>query len=192
MGDVEGVAEPGDTTEGATADPAEGTEAPDSASASTAEAETPMRPAYGESPPVRADASNPQAAQTYAALQPETRDHRLLSVLAEPTPFDPASFRRDPQPWLDRVEPARAWRPAQPGPSVPRLARLSAPVVTIAQGTSTVLRLRAAPGALVTFASVDLGAFDNGLPAINVQADEAGLATARFHAVAGTLYDTDI
>ena len=60
------------------------------------------------------------------------------------------------------------------------------------QGQSIPLRVRATPGAPVTFTSFDLGQFENQLTSITVQADKQGIATARFVGSSGTINDVNI
>src|SRR5690606_10279160 len=54
------------------------------------------------------------------------------------------------------------------------------------------LRVRAVPGAPVTFTSLDMGAFQNRLASITVRADGEGVAVARFTGTPGTLGLTNV
>jgi hypothetical protein len=165
--------------------------APDTGAVDAAAAGAPVLPAYGETPAIAHEA-HPQAAAAYRALQSGSRDHALLSVLAEPTPYPAQGTPTERDAWFARAEPARAFRPAEPGEGVPRLEQLSPYAVTIPQGGSTELRVKTTPGGPVTWSSMDLGAFENQLPCITVQADAEGIARAIFTAPPGTLHETDI
>lgn len=146
---------------------------------------------YGRVRPVAAN-TNKTVAAVAKAMQPETRDKRQLTVLAEPTPWDRATYIKDPAAYTEISEPARAFRPAQPAADVPRLERIGSNAVRLKQGTSTELRVRTEPFMPVTFTSLDMARFGNQLTSQTVAADKFGIATVTFHAATGTLYDTDV
>lgn len=145
---------------------------------------------YGTTPPVPRDA-NPHVRSVAEALETGEYPERL-SPLHTPKPFDREAYLADPQAYLDVVEPGRVWQVAQPGPGIPRLSSLSRPLNRIEQGQSIVLKVKAIPGAPVTFTSFDLGAFENQLTSITVQADAEGVAAATFTGTPGTYNDVNI
>ncbi len=145
---------------------------------------------YGELPRLEPDA-NVHVESAAEALRDETHAERL-SVLVRPAKFSLKAFKADPQAYLDVVEPGRVFQAAQPGPGVPRLRTVSDRRQQIAQGDSATLRVVVPPGAPVTFTSFDAGAFQNGLTSISVQADQQGLAEAKFLATPGTIADVHI
>lgn len=138
----------------------------------------------GVSQPVPADA-NPMVASLVEAQRTRQHPERISSFI-HPKPFDADAYRQDPQAYVNVVEPGRVWQPAQPGPGVPRLIHLSRTLVEIEQGETVSLRVKAIPEAPVTFTSFDLGAFQNRLASITVQADAEGIAVARFTGTPGT------
>ena len=146
---------------------------------------------YGGIEPVAKDA-NIQVAAVHAAMQPATRDVRKLTVMAEPTAFNPAAFRENPSAYVNSVEPARAFRPAQPGQGVPVLRSVGGTFFEVKQGSTIDLKVKTLPHQPATFTSLDLGSFANRLTSETVVADSAGIATARFIATTGTLFETDV
>ena len=130
---------------------------------------------YGTTQPVRPDA-NPQAASVGEALKNRNHPERLSPIIT-PAPFDLAAYQRNPQAYLNVIEPGRVFQVAQPGPEVPRIAPLSPLAVAIPQGSSTPLQVRVPPGMPVTFTSFDLGRFaENQLTSITVAANDQGVA----------------
>lgn len=146
---------------------------------------------YGRVRPVRTDV-NATVAAVHKAIQPATRDARQLTVMAEPTKWDRATYLKNPAAYNDISEPARAFRPAQPAKGMRRLQRIGSNAVRIKQGTTIKLQARTEPGMPVTFTSVDMARFGNQLTSQTVAADKSGIATVDFIAATGTLYDTDI
>lgn len=144
----------------------------------------------GNSPAVPADA-NPQTRSVAEALR--TRKHpERLSPMIPPKPFDAEAFQANPQAYLDVVEPGRVFQVAQPGPGVPPLRRLSPGYQGVTQGDTVMLRVKTTPGSPVSYTAFDLGAFENRLTSISVQADEQGIAQAEFRATPGTVEDVHI
>ena len=137
----------------------------------------------GVTQPVQGDA-NPQAASVMQALQ-DGRHPERLSLMIPPKPFDPAAYARDPQAYLDVVEPGRVFQTAQPAAGVPHLEPVGATAARLKSGASTTLAVRAAPGAPVSWAALDLGSFANQLNATTVRADEQGVARVEFTATPG-------
>jgi hypothetical protein len=123
----------------------------------------------------------------------ETGQHpERLSSFIQPEPFDAESYGRDPQAYLDVVEPARVFQPAQPGPGVEVLRQLSPRFTRIKQTESTKLRVQAVPDAPVTFTSFDLGKFQNQLTSVTVAANNKGIAEAEFFGRTGTYSNVNI
>lgn len=144
----------------------------------------------GRIQPIRADA-NPHVASIAKALR-ERKHPERFSTLIQPTPFDVKTYRRDPQAYINTIEPGRVYQPARPGPNVPRIASIGRSHPVIAQGESVVLRVKAVSQAPVTFTSFDSGAFENQLSSITVEANEDGIAEARFTATPGTISNVNI
>lgn len=141
--------------------------------------------------PVKPDAT-PQVKSAVEAIRAKNRPERL-SVTALPKAFDREAFAADPKTYLEVVEPGRVWQTAQPGPDVPRLGGVSPRFAEIAEGESVALQVSAPPGAPVTFTSFDLGTFEaSQLTSITVQANDEGLAEAKFVASPGTSGDVHI
>ena len=145
---------------------------------------------YGVTPMVKPDA-NPQAASVAEALASKTHPERLTPAIL-PAAFDPEKYQADPQTYINTIEPGRVFQPAQPGEGVFPLRTLTPRLVRSEQGQSVPLRVRATPGAPVTFTSFDLGQFENELNSITVQADGNGIATVRFTGSGGTINDVNI
>lgn len=121
------------------------------------------------------------------ALEKRMNPERL-SASFMPEAFDTETFKRDPQAYLDVVEPGRAFQTLRPGDDVPALEAIGSngDYVEVFEGETAVLLVEAPPGAPVTFTSLDAGAFENSLPSITVQANRSGRARAVFEATAGT------
>lgn len=145
---------------------------------------------FGQKPPTDPDA-NPQTRSVFEAIEGK-RDLQRVSALLPATPYDPEAFRADPESYLSVVEPGRAFQVAQAEPGTPALASLSDHYSEVRQGEAVELAVAAPPGSPVSFTSLDLGQFDNGLTATSVRADEEGRAAATFVATPGTLNDVDI
>lgn len=156
---------------------------PDQAAAPAIVAVPPSPRGVGVVEPVSGEA-NPQAASVLQALQ-DGRHPERLSLMIPPKPFDPAAFARDPQAYLDVVEPGRVFQTAQPAAGVPHLEPVGATAARLASGASTTLAVRTAPGAPVSWAALDLGSFANQLNATTVRADEHGVARVAFTATPG-------
>lgn len=131
------------------------------------------------------DDGNPQVASVREAMRTKAHPERVSSMIL-PAPFDAAAFRTNPEQYLNVIEPGRVWQVAQPGPGVTRMTSVSSEYSIIEQGQSVALKVKTAPNAPVTFTSFDLGAFDNQLTSMTVQADHAGLAKVTFVGTGGT------
>lgn len=140
---------------------------------------------YGRTPPVKPDA-NPNVKSVAEALQTKTHPERLTAMVA-PKPFNKDEYKKNPQAYLDVVEPGRVYQSAQPGPGVPVLQPAGSRYAMLVQGKSTTLSIKALPGVPVTFTSFDLGRFENQLTSITVAADASGVAKTQFLATPGTI-----
>lgn len=138
----------------------------------------------GRSPKLPAD-TNPQVAAVLETLKTGEHPERVSPSVPLPD-FDAESYRSDPSAYVAKVEPGRVWQAAQPGEGVPVLKSLTSTYKRIKQGESVRLRVKAQPGAPVTFTSFDLGAFENRLPSITVAANDKGEAEAAFTGIPGT------
>jgi hypothetical protein len=135
--------------------------------------------------------ANAQVASVVEAARTGKHPERLSSLVL-PKPFDRAAYAANPRAYLDVIEPGRVFQSAAPGPGVPVLDSLGAEMLSMSRGTPVELKVKAAPGAPVTYHSSDLGAFDNQLTTITVRSDEQGVAVAQFHATPGTIGDCNI
>lgn len=115
-----------------------------------------------------------------------------LSPLIPPAPFDREAFVRDPQAYLDVVEPGRVFQSADEGEGLRSLEPEGPVHLEAAPRGSVRLAVKGEPLSPVTFTSFDRGAFDNELGSITVLADAAGEASVRFVATAGTIDDVNI
>jgi hypothetical protein len=140
--------------------------------------------AIGRTQPINPD--RPGAASVIEALNTGTHPERL-SVAHAPAPFDPVAFAKNPQAYLDIVEPGRVFQPAKPASDVPSLMAIADHRQRIRQGEQAELAVKGAPLGPVTFTSLDLGTFaENGLASVTVRADEHGEARVRLVAGPGT------
>lgn len=145
---------------------------------------------YGQTPRIPVNA-NPQVAQVAAALKSGKHPERVTSAIT-PAPFDRVAYEKNPQAYLSVVEPGRVWQPAQPGPGVARIKAHNGPLTVTEQNAPVTLQVEAVPHAPVTFTTLDLGEFENRLTSITVQADNQGLAQAKFTGTPGTINDVHI
>ena len=150
----------------------------------------PMIHGYGKTPAVNPDA-NPNTRSVAEAIK-ENKFPERLTPMVPPKPFDAKAFAKDPQAYLDVVEPGRAFAPAQPGKGVPRIKPLSPYFQKVEQGGTVKLQTTGKPGMPVTFTSLDLGQFSNQLTSVTVLANEKGIAEAEFIATPGTISDVRI
>ncbi|MBE7461894.1 MAG: hypothetical protein HS116_00245 [Planctomycetes bacterium] len=140
---------------------------------------------------VKADAS-PQARSVAEAFKSGNAGSKV-SILLPPQPFDAQAFEREPERYLNSIEPGRVFQTAQPGPQVPALTAEGDRFIRLAPGASTKLTVKAPPRAPVSFTSLDMGSFaESKLNSVTVRADEQGVATANFVASAGTTGDVNI
>ena len=144
----------------------------------------------GRTKPVRSDA-NPHVASVARALK-EKKFPERLSAFARPKNFDRAAYKRNRKEYLETIEPGRVFQPAQPGRDVVPIKSIGSSRHSAVQGEWVTLRARAVPGAPVTFTSFDLGAFENQLPSITVEANRGGVAEAKFKGTPGTINNVNI
>lgn len=154
------------------------------------ESNIPTKVLHGFSPPVSPTA-NKQVEGVYAALRDRTSPN-AFSSFATAKPFDAEAYKKDPQAYIETVEPSRVFSPAQPGEGVKAIRPNGSIYHDVRQGESVALSVETEPGAPVTFTSFDLGFFSNELTSITVQADDKGIASAQFTAGGGTIDDLKI
>jgi hypothetical protein len=134
--------------------------------------------------------SNPQNKSVLDAAKTKSHPERL-SPMVKASPFDRDAFFKNPKAYLDVCEPGRVWQASREA-NAPVLRPESAAIVLIHPLGSVELAVLGAPNAPVTFTSVDLGQFSNGLTSITVQADDAGRASTVFTASEGTTAGVNI
>jgi len=144
----------------------------------------------GFAPGIRPDANANAASVAEAARS--GRNPERMSLLIAPKPFDPAVFSANPQQYLDVIEPGRVFQSAQPGVGVPVLEIKGVGSRQIPVGGSCELTVSTAPQAPVTFTTMDLGTFSNGLTTITVRADATGEARATYAASGGVIAEVKI
>ena len=133
---------------------------------------------------VRADA-NAQVVSVNDAIKTKSHPSRL-SPLIQPAKFDPAAYRNNPHAYLDVAEPGRMFTSAQPAADTPRIRQMTPLLQDVQSGQGVSLKVKAAPNWPVTFTSVDLGQFGNGLNTVTVEANDVGVAETTFYASKGT------
>lgn len=152
----------------------------------------PSDPRFGTVEPVKGNA-NAQTAGVLEALKTRTHPENLSIMHPPETPFDKAAFEKNPQAYLDVVQPGRIFQTKQPGQDVTALKVLGDGYYRVKQGDAVKLTTQGEPLSPITFTSTDLGAFaENKLNSITVRADEKGVATVTFVATPGTLNDVNI
>ena len=117
--------------------------------------------------------------------------HRLTSLISAPD-FDRVQFEKDPDTYLNTIEPGRIWQSLEPAEGIVPINRTSDFYVEVLQGEKINLETKTDPKVPVTFYSPKLGQFSNGLSMITVRADENGVARAAFLASSGTRGEIDI
>jgi hypothetical protein len=135
------------------------------------------------------------AAVTAHVKRVQSGDLAAVSSSARLPPFDADAYRADPSAYLERIEPARIWQVADEGPGIRPLTTAdgaTAVGLPLDQGASLTLTVQTEAGWPVSFLSLDMGAFGNGLTAQTVQADANGFARAVFTATPGTVADVRV
>jgi hypothetical protein len=147
---------------------------------------------YGVTKPVSKDL-NAQTKSVHEALKTGKYPERLHVKMS--IPFNLVEYNKDPQKYIDTIEPGRVYRPAQPSKDTPVLSRASESFAIIKHGESVELSVQLSnkkASQPVTFTSLDLGRFENQLTSINVITDNNGLATTKFYGAEGTIDDVSI
>ena len=128
---------------------------------------------------------HPQARAAVDAAREDHNRYRLTEAV-DPPRFDEAELKRRGEgylaDYLKETAPGRVYQVKEPGRGVPALVEVGPLDLELPEDGAVRLRVRAAPEAPVTFATQDLGVFDNGLTSITVLADRRGLAAVRFNA----------
>lgn len=147
--------------------------------------ENPPKVPHGFSPAVEPD-TNANTKAVFAALKDRSKPSRFSSFVPS-EPFDAKAYAENPQAYLDTVEPARVFSPAEPAEGVNPIRAADKRYFRVVQGESVRLAVIAEPKSAVTFTSQSLGFFDNQLTSQTVQADDKGVASANFTAGGGTI-----
>lgn len=154
----------------------------------------PPRKRQGYSPSVDPE-SNEQTQLVAEALKSREKPERFSSFVVK-RGFDAEKFRAEPAKYAAEyasvVEPGRVFAPAQPGDGVSVLRAESSRFHRVKQGEALRLSVEAVPNAPVTFASQDLGQFENQLSSVTVVANEQGIASATYTASGGTIDEVQI
>ena len=149
---------------------------------------------YGETPYVKVDAT-PQT-KSLAAIVASGQDLGRLSALGQVDGFDVEKYRNDPKyrmAYLETPISARVFSPAQPGDGVDHIERVSPKSMRILQGEVVLLKVKTQPKMPVTFSSFNLGRFHGSqLTTTTVEADDKGVALAKFEAPTGTAGDVNV
>jgi hypothetical protein len=149
----------------------------------------------GQTPRPRVEAQIPdtwQKARAQVAETMKTAPERL-SPGARLEPFDKAGFEHDPEAYLSRIEPARCYQSAKPGPDTPVLDAVSPLRTSVTWRNATALWVKTVPNAPATFTAFGGGYFtDNGVGTVSVRADARGLAVAHFTADPGIAGDVSV
>ncbi|MFT3765338.1 MAG: hypothetical protein QM820_07465 [Minicystis sp.] len=109
---------------------------------------------------------------------PERLDPKIV-----PASFEKGLWKRDPQAYLDVVEPGRVWQSNEAAGADP-LRPAGVTEMNVVAGDRVRLSVLGVSNAPVTFTSFDGGALDNGLASITVRARPDGVAAAAFYATA--------
>jgi hypothetical protein len=105
-----------------------------------------------------------------------------LDPKVAPAPFDHASWDRDPQAYLDVVEPGRVWHTAEESSGAEPLDPDSPLVQTVEPGGQVKLAVVSEPLSPVTFTVQGDGQLDNGLSSITLRANPSGYARVVYSA----------
>ncbi|MDP1560320.1 MAG: hypothetical protein Q8M16_02880 [Pirellulaceae bacterium] len=145
----------------------------------------------GRSPEIDPNTNADTRSVAEALAKPEKFPERLSPAFPA-KPFDLDGFKADPKAYLTTVEPGRIWQSLEKAEGVSQLSRQSPLYQTLIQGETVALRVKAIPGAPVTFHSFDLGHFENRLTTTSVQAGDDGIASVNFTASGGTFGELNI
>lgn len=154
-------------------------------------------PAAAQAPAPAADipASPPAHPYVITATDPNPRVQSILEAkrtgrfperltpLVAPKPFDASAWERDPESYLNVVEPGRVEQASQ-DPNAPAITTTEPPRIRhVPTGETLVLKVRAVPGAPVSWACTRGGLFaESKVGAVTVRADADGIASVTFFA----------
>ncbi|MEK7415904.1 MAG: hypothetical protein AAB263_21590, partial [Planctomycetota bacterium] len=138
------------------------------------------------------DDPNPRAQSILEAHRTKQFPERLTPLVA-PKPFDRAAWERDPQAYVNVVEPGRVSQ-ASEDVNAPVIAALDGHrLPRVALGSLTVMRVQAAPYAPVSWVTTSGGVFtESKVGAVTVRADAHGVAQVTFYATPGLTGATSI
>ena len=125
--------------------------------------------------------------RSIAEAKKSGKNPERFSAMIQPKSFDRAAFERDPQAYLDVVEPGRVFLTAKPSMEVKQLLAKGSSSVTMPAGGSVELVVVGEPGGPVSFTAFDGGIFENKLNSITVRCDEKGEAKVTYTATRGTV-----
>jgi hypothetical protein len=135
--------------------------------------------------------ANPATVAIADAISAGSAPSRLAPMFL-PKPFVLSDYQQNPTAYLEVHEPGRVFQSAQPAPGVPVIEAASMLDHVLKQGEAVRLSVKVPADSPATFASFDIGTFDNGLAAITVAADDSGVATASFNASPGKVGEVNI
>ena len=138
------------------------------------------------------DDPNPRAQSIIEAQRTGTFPERLTPLVA-PKPFDKAAWEKDPQAYVNVVEPGRISQMST-DPAAPVIAALDGhQLPRVPLGSSTVMRVQATPYAPVSWVTTSGGVFtESKSGAVTVRADANGIAQVTFYATPGLTGGTSI
>lgn len=152
----------------------------------------PPTPQAGRAPRLSGN-ENPQVRKLVSEISGENPLPQAMSSYFQDEAFDRQAYLADPDAYLQKTRPGRAFAPADPGPDVIPLESLSPGFVRILQGEQVVLKVKAEPGLPVTFYSPDTGHFvGNLLTTRTIAADNEGVAQVTYKTGPGSLGLTDV
>ncbi|MFW5846265.1 MAG: hypothetical protein ACOCXJ_08560, partial [Planctomycetota bacterium] len=103
-------------------------------------------------PPHRVDLDDPDPRVQSVAEAYRTGEHpERLSPLVDPAPFDPVAWRRDPDAYLNVIEPGRVYQTHPPGRGVPILTANGPSMYRCQPYGEVTLEVAAVSGAPVSF-----------------------------------------
>ena len=129
--------------------------------------------------------AHPSVAKVHEKLK--SGNHKSMSLHSEAVAFDPQAYETSKKGYLDDYVPNRVFQTAQPTDGVPALSATSSTWQQMVSGESIRLEVTSTPKLPVTFLAMDLGAFENKLNVITVEANGQGVATVTYTATPGTI-----
>ncbi|MEK7412847.1 MAG: hypothetical protein AAB263_05980 [Planctomycetota bacterium] len=138
------------------------------------------------------DDPNPRAQSILEAHRTKQFPERLTPLVA-PKPFDRAAWERDPQSYVNVVEPGRVEQSSNDPAATPIRALDGHRMQQVSIGSRTVLRVQALPYAPVSWVTTSGGLFtESKVGAVTVRADVNGIAQVTFYATPGLSGGTSI